>query len=645
MEIRPQGVVLPKRTSQNERVNSPSTPYFYLNSSIPSYVGKEPLKKTILTNHQKKVLYYINLLESEHPIPILTTDTKNTRSSASYERRTSQQYGEMDMKDLELGDALRQDYDRYMISQPNLYLHTNYAFYADPICTGKSFVILSLLSLRPCVERKQLLTIWSNGLGMNVFSKIQNFEIPLSILVVPHTSLGQWDFLFYEETNIRYYLVDSEKAIESINTNEYEVLIVSDSVFDKLCQHFQGFSVSRLIFDDLLHLEIKPNVKTFDPSIFGDLRASFTWFICSEPQLCLQKYSNSRLPFAILIKQIFSFPHPGLIFRNENICLEQSLSNILPEIEISNTNVFLEKLSENVSIEEEMEELLELIQSHPNHLQLFHHFISLFIFKLDLKFISIEEYKSKLNTSDLNGEKNYDLSEKLKSIQERYDSSIDPISYDKINIPVILPCCHQIFDIITISKCFISDLRCPFCRKESSWKDILCIDPSGNTQITNKDIWTILDKIDLNEYTIFYLPSLNRTHKTKNKIYPFIKEAVKKYKCLVLNGRTNAKSRSDHIGSKKIFDDFRKQKGILIITTPIESNLHLSFIDNVYVIYPKEYICHNENVWYTEYFKNYYSKLFPSTIDRYRFPLSDQEWGNFCIGKSNKLNINFLSFL
>jgi len=590
-------------------------PLFYLNSSIPSYSGKEPLKKTTLTTHQKRALYYIHLLESEHPIPILSNQIKRQEQERFTERFTER--------------VTERTTERTETSK-NLYFHTNYAFYADPICTGKSFVILSLLSLHPYVERKQLLTIWSNGLGMNVFSKIENFEIPLSLLVVPHSSIGQWNMLLQQETNIRYFIVDSESSIDLINTYEHDLLLVADIVFDKVCQHFEGFCVSRIIFDDLLHLEISPNPTSFDPSLFGNLRSSFTWFICSEPEMCLQKYKHSRLPFATLIKQMFSFPHPGLIFRNEYECLEQSLSCIVPKVEISHINVYLEKVSPNpINVQQEIKDLL----LSDNLSQTYQHLISLLTFQLNIKFKTIDQY---INSNQFIKFKEENLSiQKIETILERYKIQVDPITYNKIKYPVILNCCHQIYDLITLCKCFVQDLRCPYCRKECLWTDIVALDE--NRYNLDKDIFELIRQMDFTKYNIIYMPSFYKANgNLKDKMNRMIRETFKNYKCFIWNGKSN---------SKKTFDEFKKEKGILFITKPIESNLHLSFIDEVYVLHPKNYICKTFDVWYTNYFKKTFEHLIPVWESRSSFPLSDQELGNFCIGRKSLLNIKFLSFL
>jgi hypothetical protein len=630
-------------------------PFFYLNSSIPSYSGKEPLKKTILTTHQKRVLFYIRLLESDHPIPIFSNlnDHSNTE---------------------------------------NMYFHTNYAFYADPICTGKSYVILSLLSLHRSVERKKLLTIWSNGLGMNVFSKIQNFEIPLSILVTPHTSLAQWDNLFKEETNIKYFIVDSCESIDEINIYEYEVIIVADVIFDKVCLQFQGFSVSRIIFDDLLHLEINYTQNsgftsftnnTSDPALFGNLRASFTWFISSEPQACLKKYRKSHLPFAILINQIFSFPYPGLIFRNDDTTLEQSLSMILPEIEFEFKTVYLQQIEE-LNIQKEIENILSIGQNtqsnefesilYPqNEQKIYKHLFTIFIQRLHMKIISIDG-----EVSDFYQNLSQD---KIKTINERYQTLTDPVTYEKILHPVLLPCCHQIFDLLSISKCLISDMRCPFCRKETKWEDIIGIKQDNIDFSLDQDIWNVLQNINVNEYNILYIPSLNKdvsiSKESRKKIHLFIQELTRRYKCFIFSGKSK---------SKKVFHDFKKEKGILIIAKPIQANLHLSYVNKVFVIHPREYQCKNETVWFSNYFKNYYTKnitiksnpnfvnqvptvqqkvqwiqtnpvsnsdhstslmtIFDSNWNnRSMVRLTDHELGNFCIGNQNQLHIQCVTFL
>jgi hypothetical protein len=564
---------------------SVSVPYFYLNSSIPLYSGQEPLLQTKLTEHQKRAIAYIRLLESEHPIPIPSKETIQ-----------------------------------------DLYFHTNYAFYADPICSGKSYVILSLLSLHRCIERKKLLTIWSNGLGMNVFSKIQNFEIPLSILVVPQTSLGQWNFLFQQETNIKYIIIDQPQKIEEISSHDYEVLVVADCVFDKVCVHFQGFSISRLIFDDLLHLDIK-NLHQTD--LFGDLRASFTWLVSSEPYECLQKYRGSKLPFAPLIQQIFSFPYRGLLFRSENQSLEKSLSVILPQIDFEFKNIYLDKLDGYIDPIHEIQNTYQKIKniscnlsSHfiENYIK---HMITVLIHRLNMEILPLDDYPKK----DL-------MTERLKDK--------DPITYDQIVYPVALICCYQIFDLFSITKCMVEDLRCPFCRKEVNWSQIKGI-KHPNYENLDQNVWSLLEtKIDSNLYHVFYIPMYSKKKKDQEMLWRneqinrFIKKLSERYKCFLFNKNSNP---------KKVFEQYKKEKGILIITKPIHSNLHLTFIDHLFVFRPKEFICETQSEWFTNYLKPYYEKWIPEWNDRSLFSMTDLELGNFCIGRNNLLKVDVFSFL
>lgn len=534
----------------------PSSPFYKLDTSIPIYSGKEPLKSTILNTHQKRVLHYIRMLESEHPIPILSNQS---------------------------------------VSDSDLYFHTNYAFYADPICTGKSYVILSLLSLHKCVERKNLLTIWSNGLGMNVFSKIKTFDIPMSILVVPLYSVGQWSELFQNETDIKFYIVDDQSKVEKINTYDYDVLLVADLVFDLVCLHFKGFSVSRIIFDDLLHLNIKDLSKK-DSSQFGDLRASFTWFVSSQPNECLSKYRGSHLPFAYLIQQIFSFPYPGLLFKNEESSFIPTLTQMLPEIEIKNTNTYLPyKSLTNFSFDDE-----EIIVPF---------------------FVNVIEIQCKDLSDVVVG-----LSNEMKeTFQERYKNRIDPITYEPIKYPVYQECCHQIFELAWLCKSIWNDNRCPYCRKDSSFTMIIGIDKSIYNPILQKTIWNKLDEIDMNQYNILYVPSLKMKGQFKSRMLYFYKQLHIRYNFHILYG-------------SKVFQDFQKTKGLLVISKPIQSNLHLRFVDNIYVIHPKEYVVLTKTEWFSDQIVHKYGQDFRSEI-------TDQEMGSFCIGSEKKINFEFIRLL
>lgn len=529
-----------------------NTPFFSLDSSIPNYSGPEPLLHTNLQPHQRKALYYMRLLESENPIPIVSNTPEE------------------------------------------FYLHTNFGFYADPSCSGKSFVILSLLSLNKCVERKKLMTVWSNGSGMNVYSKIQNFEIPLSILVVPISSIGQWTQLLKQETNIKYYIVDEYTKIEKINTYNYDILLVADCIFEPVCIHFQGFSVSRLIFDDLYHLDITEFNKK-DKTGFGDLRASFTWFVSSQPQECLQKFRYSNLPFGHLIQQIFSFPHPGLLFRNEELNIQTSLTQMLPEIHTTQIETFFpcKKLSYTFS------------QDDPEEL------VSYFVNSLEIKIKEKQEILLDLNQ------------EMQQTFEERYEQMIDPITYDKIKYPVCLECCYQIYDLSWLCKSLYTDFRCPYCRKEFDFWKISALNHSIYMPVKKENIWTKLQNIDTNQFNIIYIPTL------KIKLYrqlmsAFYKELNQRYKCMLYFG-------------SKAYKDFQEKKGILILTRPLQSNLHLRFIDKIYVIHPKEFTIFNKIEWFSD-------KLVSEYGDKHRMYLSDLELGNFCIGSTKKIDFEFIRF-
>jgi hypothetical protein len=531
-----------------------STPFFELDSSIPDYTGRDPLKLTTLKTHQKKALHYMRLLESENPVPIIDTNSE----------------------------------------QNELYLHTNYGFYADPACTGKSYVILSLLSLNKCVERKKLLTIWSNGLGMNVYSKIKNFEIPLSIIVSPLSSIGQWSELISKETDLKFYVVDEYTKIEKISTYDYDVLLVADCIFESVCIHFQGFSVSRLIFDDLYHLEIQEFNKK-DRVKFGDLRSSFTWFVSSHPQECIQKFRYSNLPFSFLIQQIFSFPHPGLLFRNKSDMLSKVVGEMLPEIKLQSTKTFFpsRKLTNSISNE------------NPEEI------VSYFVNSLEIPIKEQDEIIAQVNP------------EMKTTFEERFTQMTDPVTYEKIQYPTCMECCYQIFDLHSLCKCIYVDYRCPYCRKNFDFQKLSFLNQSIYMPLKKDNIWVKLEDVNLDKFNIIYIPTL-KMKSYRSSMVGFYKELNRRYKCMLYFG-------------SKAFNEFKHQKGILVISKPLHSNLHLRFVDKIYVIHPMDYIIYNKIEWFSDKICSKYGQNF-------REFLTDFEMGSFCIGSQNPIDFDFIRF-
>ena len=538
-----------------------SEPLFFELDSIHDHTESSFLKKTVLKSHQKKALNYMRLLESENPIPIFETQ----------------------------GD------------KNDLYLHTNYGFYADPVSTGKSFVILSLISMNKCIERKKMITIWSNGLGMNVYSKIKNFEIPLSILVCPVGSVGQWTELLSSETDLKFCIIDD---IEKVCTYDYDVLLVTDALFESVCLHFQGFSVSRLIFDDLSNLKIE-DTSGHSPKgkikKYIDIKASFTWFISSRPQECIKKYRYSSLPFSIQIRQIFSFPHPGLLFRNKIENIRSIVEDMLPDIKMENTHTFYpsrNNFERNMTI------------THDN-------IIPLFVNSLEITIKDKEDIEK-------------DLSNDLKTtFSERYSSMTDPITYEKIEYPSCMECCFQIFDLVSLCKCIYIDFRCPICRKDFDFSKISLLDKKVYESIKRENIWNILERIDHSRFNVLYIPTA-RSKSFNKTMYQFCKELKQKMKCILYNKNIG------NTYNSSAYKEFQEKKGILLITKPFHSNLHLTFVDNVYVIHPTDYSPYNKIEWFSD-------KLLSKYGDKYLSHLSDSELGSFCIGSEKPIQFNLIT--
>jgi hypothetical protein len=385
--------------------------------------------------------------------------------------------------------------------------------------------------------------------------------------------------------------------------------LVADEVFESVCLHFQGFSVSRLIFDDLYYLDIKEFGKK-DRVKFGDLRAGFTWFVSSQPQECMHKYRYSQLPFSYLMQQIFTFPYPGLLFRNTDDSLCASLGTMINPIQFQAMDTFLPNKKLTYCAECSVQ---GANATNDPAVDLAHYFIN----SLEIPIKEPEDVVKQEMTEDMKS-----------TFLERVEQMIDPVTYEKIVYPVCLECCHQIFDLYYLVKCIYNDFRCPFCRKDINFDLMSALKKEIFEPMKKNNIWHKLSEINMNQYNIIYIPSM-KTNLYRSSMSPFFKQFIKRHNFI------------ENYGSRA-FQQFYEKKGILVICRPLQFNLHLRFVDKIYVIHPKNYVVEDKKQWYSN---KIWSEHGPSTHSvNYREYLSDFELGSFCIGLEKPITFELIKF-
>ena len=102
------------------------------------------------------------------------------------------------------------------------------------------------------------------------------YEILRSTLILASKSIvKQW---FIE-------LVSCKQDLINLNPNNMDVLIVIPKYFNQLIKKFKNFAWKRFIFDEPGHIRV--------PNMYA-IVAGFYWFVCSSPNLIINKHINCR---------------------------------------------------------------------------------------------------------------------------------------------------------------------------------------------------------------------------------------------------------------------------------------------------------------------------------------------------------------
>ena len=112
------------------------------------------------------------------------------------------------------------------------------------------------------------------------------YEILRSTLILASKSIvKQWFIEFKYAKNLKIKLVSCKQDLINLNPNNMDVLIVIPKYFNQLIKKFKNFAWKRFIFDEPGHIRV--------PNMYA-IVAGFYWFVCSSPNLIINKHINCR---------------------------------------------------------------------------------------------------------------------------------------------------------------------------------------------------------------------------------------------------------------------------------------------------------------------------------------------------------------
>lgn len=379
----------------------------------------------------------------------------------------------------------KRENEQRVILYDNKYIDLTISINADITGYGKTLSMLGLIyrdkmEWDNSVFTKSVVTSMANG---NIKTTTwKNYDkLNCTLVLVNNSIINQW----YEEckkTPLKVIKITTNKLIAETNVNNYDVVLVSPTMYNNLIAKYFNFAWKRFIFDEPGHLKI---------SSMRHVVAGFIWFITATPNSILYKHRACRRSFMYdIFKDYYYGQLEFMTIKNDDEFVKNSYqmpltkniyykchnpiyntikdfvaSSITNMISAGNIQDAIKALGGNTT-----DNITELVKK--------------------IKTEEIEILEAKMKIFEIRNRDTKPLEDKIQSLQTqineidmRYNELLTgdcSICFDKIRKPVLEPNCQNIF----CGSCFLEWLKtknsCPLCRVEIKTEKLTYINTDGN---------------------------------------------------------------------------------------------------------------------------------------------------------------------
>jgi len=377
----------------------------------------------------------------------------------------------------------------------NTFVETNVGIYSDITGYGKTLSIIGLIlrdkmkwDVKKLYKKIYIKSIYGNGIITKKY--IKYYERNNCNLVVSNQSLiKQWKKEL-SHSNLKVFVITRKKQIDFLIPDNYDVIIISYTMYNTLVTKFNNIAWKRFIFDEPTHTHI-PSMR--------NIMAGFYWFISATPEL-LSCY-NFRVPSSHFLYFFSAYMHSSLfqklIVKNDDEFVKMSFNIPQPIHQFHNcyqplfnaikglVPSFISEMVSAGNIEgaiktlggDETSNIIELIKNKKKEK------------------ISECEYKIIMYSNRDNG-----CNKQLKFWKDRKDRYVKQIEgldikfedilkngqcnicFENFEEPVLLSCCQHLF----CGKCILEWLKnhntCPLCRCNLDVKEHLIYINNNNNK-------------------------------------------------------------------------------------------------------------------------------------------------------------------
>jgi superfamily II DNA or RNA helicase len=387
---------------------------------------------------------------------------------------------------------------------------TRLGFNADITGYGKTLSMIGLI-LRDKMDWdlnipfvKEVVTTESGGLILN--RKIERFDkISSTLILVPTSIISQWvKELAY--TNLNVKVIESKKDIDNLIVENYDVVIVSVSMFNNLAISYPRYAWKRFIFDEPGQVRV---------SGMKEIIAGFYWLVTATPEDINLQHRNCRGSFmkkiigdewckieeqfdGMILKNDLNFVHASFnappTYHYYHKCFHSVLKTVSG---IVNNNIHTMIAADNIEGAiaalggKKTENIVELVKND----------LLEKLTKIKKDIIIYRDIKKDDKKLEISTIEEVRIKKQIDQLYERFDNmlkDICSICTEKLKTPIMEPYCQNLF----CGKCLLTWLeqndKCPLCRTNIDTSDLVYLtdkEEISNVVISKEKQNTPLEKV------------------------------------------------------------------------------------------------------------------------------------------------------
>lgn len=378
-------------------------------------------------------------------------------------------------------------------------INSKMSIFADIVGYGKTISIIGLIvrnKMRWNIEEQYKLNITNTqdigqrGILRESSAIIQTYtRINTTLIVVNNSLIDQW-FNELQKCELKVRVIKNTEKASTTDVTQFDIILVSSTMYNTLVKHWEYVAWKRFIFDEPQSTKI-PSMKT--------ICAGYYWLISATPLSLFSRYNSSHNHFiySIFNSRLEYDTFNAMIIKNDDNYVKQSYK--LPEI-ITLTHECYQPVYnmvngyvDNITLSlisagdisgaiqrlggNETSNIVDLIKKKKND-------------RIDILKLYISQGGSERNIEKWNNEIEK-LDKDISELKEKFDEKLNsqcPICLDKLDKPILVPCCQNMF----CGKCFFdwrkSHSNCPLCREVIFDQNLIHISNNNEINRENKPV-------------------------------------------------------------------------------------------------------------------------------------------------------------